>query len=132
MAAINKRPLLSACCHLMQVIILLLRKKELLAKKRARERRFWVRYHLTERKQQSSNCLGAMDGKQIAIECPPNSGSEFYNDKKFFSTVLFSMCDSRYCFTTVNIGANGRGNDTHILYSIIQPLQEKLRTMNWA
>ena len=31
-------------------------------------------------------CLGAIDGKHLIVQCPPNSGGAFYNYKDTFST----------------------------------------------
>jgi len=63
------------------------------------------------------NCLGALDGKHVAIECTGFSGSEYYNHKGFFSIVLMAICDVQYCFTIVDIGNFGRDNDAQIFHS---------------
>ena len=61
------------------------------------------------------NCLAAVDGKHIAIECLHNAGSATFNYKNFHSLVLLGICDAKYCFTFVDIGLLGGDNDASIL-----------------
>ena len=57
------------------------------------------------------NCIGAIDGKHVMIQCPFNSGSLFYNYKSYFSIVLLAVASADYRFVMVDVGANGSGND---------------------
>ena len=63
------------------------------------------------------HCLGALDGKHVAINCPKNSGSTYFNYKGFFSLVLFALVDADYKFTWVDVGANGSTSDCQIFNS---------------
>ena len=64
------------------------------------------------------HCLGALDGKSIAMKCPFRSGSLYYNYKGFFSVVLFALVDANYTFIWADIGGTGFASDAQIyIYS---------------
>ena len=66
---------------------------------------------------QFPHCVGAVDGKHVVIRKPSYSGSQFYNYKKTFSTVLLAVVDADYKFTVVDIGSCGKFSDGSILHN---------------
>ena len=60
------------------------------------------------------NCLGAVDGKHISVNKPPESGTLFHNYKGYFSIVLLALVDANYKFIAVNIGEYGANTDSNV------------------
>ena len=58
--------------------------------------------------------LGAIDGKHVAIRCPKNGGSLYYNYKGFHSIILLALVDAKYSFVWVDVGTNGSISDAQI------------------
>ncbi|XP_066999876.2 putative nuclease HARBI1 [Anabrus simplex] len=61
------------------------------------------------------NCIGAIDGKHVRIQCPRNSGSSFYNYKGYFSIVLLALVDADGLFIVIEAGDYGRNSDGGVL-----------------
>lgn len=60
------------------------------------------------------NCIGALDGKHIAIKCPPHGGSLYFNYKGFHSVILMALVDGDYKFTWAEVGSNGSAGDAQV------------------
>ena len=62
-----------------------------------------------------THCIGATDGRHIAMKQPAFSGSLWNNYKGFFSMILLAICDARYNFTAKDVGQCGSNNDSGVL-----------------
>lgn len=69
-------------------------------------------------KWQLPHCLGAIDGKHIAIRKPHNAGSQYYNYKRYHSIVLMATADANYKFISIDVGASGSEGDASIFNRI--------------
>ncbi|XP_068992408.1 uncharacterized protein [Neodiprion pinetum] len=74
------------------------------------------------------HCLGAIDGKHVDAQCPPNSGTLYFNYHKRYSVVLMAVCDHNYKFTLVDIGSAGKNSDGGIF--AISDLNPENRQLN--
>ena len=64
-----------------------------------------------EERWQFLNCIGALDGKHIAVQPPPEAGSHFFNYKHTHSIVLLVVAGPDYQCLYADVGTNGRVSD---------------------
>lgn len=55
--------------------------------------------------------IGCLDGKHVRMKCPENSGSMYFNYKKYFSIILQGLVDAHYKFIIIDVGGYGKQSD---------------------
>ncbi|XP_065069253.1 putative nuclease HARBI1 [Rhopilema esculentum] len=75
-------------------------------------------------------CVGALDGKHIAIKQPKMSGSEYFNYKGYFSIVLLALASYDYKLIFVDVGASGRNGDAGLFET--SPLNQQMKDKSIA
>ncbi|XP_041359864.1 uncharacterized protein LOC121376099 [Gigantopelta aegis] len=60
------------------------------------------------------HACGALDGKHVAVRCPPNSGSQYHSYNGSFSVVLLALVDANYLFLWTDVGGFGAMSDSQI------------------
>ncbi|CAI6376538.1 unnamed protein product [Macrosiphum euphorbiae] len=76
------------------------------------------------------NCIGAIDGKHINIQCPINAGSTYYNYKGSHSVVLLALVDADYKFIAMDVGSYGRNSDGGIFSQSVIGQKLNNKTLN--
>lgn len=74
------------------------------------------------------NCVGSVDGKHIRCINPFGGGSNFFNYKKYFSTVLMAVVDANLSFVAIDVGSLGKDGDSSVFKD--SPLGKKLYSNN--
>ncbi|XP_067637509.1 uncharacterized protein [Eurosta solidaginis] len=62
-------------------------------------------------------CMGAVDGCHIEVHPRSEDATDYYNYKGSYSTILLALVDARYRFIYINVGSQGRCNDSQIFES---------------
>ena len=60
------------------------------------------------------NVIGAVDGKHVRVVKPDNSGSKYFNYKKYFSQVLMAWVDADYNFVFIDFRSLGGMSDSTV------------------
>ena len=61
------------------------------------------------------HAVGLLDGKHVAIRCPQQSGSIYYNYNDFYSVVILALVDADYRCLWVDVRSNGSCFDAQIV-----------------
>lgn len=63
------------------------------------------------------NCVGVLAGRHVMTERPPATGSQYFNYRKSFSTILLALIDPNYKFMVIDIQDFGKIASDNIIFT---------------